>query len=118
MTDSGSVRYELEFEDTFDAFVLDTSRWFPYHLPHWSNREQAAARYELGGGLLRLRIEQDQPRGARSSTGRFGCRRCRPASSPGTKAGGSVSTVSARTPSSGRHRPASGSIRRSTVGSR
>src|SRR6266545_1551440 len=61
MTDSGSVRYELEFEDTFDAGVLDTSRWFPYHLPHWSNREQAAARYELGGGLLRLRIEQDQP---------------------------------------------------------
>src|SRR6266568_4193704 len=35
MTDSGGVRYELEFEDTFDADVLDTRRWLPYDLPQW-----------------------------------------------------------------------------------
>jgi hypothetical protein len=61
LTDNSEVRYELEFEDTFDGDVLDTGRWFAYHLPQWSKRERAAARYELGGGLLRLRIEQDQP---------------------------------------------------------
>lgn len=61
LTDNSEVRYELEFEDTFDGDVLDTGRWFAYHLPQWSSRERAAARYELGGGLLRLRIEQDQP---------------------------------------------------------
>ena len=26
-------RYELEFEDTFDADVLDERRWIPYYLP-------------------------------------------------------------------------------------
>ena len=52
--------YELEFEDTFDGDVLDTSRWLPYYLPHWSGRQRSAARYELGGGCLRLLIEADQ----------------------------------------------------------
>ena len=53
--------YELEFEDTFDGPTLDPARWLPYHLPQWSSREQAAARYRLGDGLLRLVIEADQP---------------------------------------------------------
>jgi hypothetical protein len=53
------VRFELEFEDTFDGAELDASRWLPYYLPHWSSRERAAARYEAGGGL-RLLIEADQ----------------------------------------------------------
>jgi Glycosyl hydrolases family 16 len=53
--------YELEFEDTFDGDVLDERRWFPYHLPQWSSRAAAAARYAVGGGRLRLRIEEDQP---------------------------------------------------------
>lgn len=61
MTETSEARYMLEFEDTFDANVLDPARWLPYHLPQWSSRELAAARYELGGGLLRLRIERDQP---------------------------------------------------------
>jgi glycosyl hydrolase family 16 len=52
--------YELEFEDTFDGDALDASRWIPHYLPHWSSREQAAARYEIGGGSLRLLIEDDQ----------------------------------------------------------
>jgi hypothetical protein len=53
--------YELEFEDTFDAGVLDETRWLPYYLPQWSSREASAARYATGGGTLRLCIEEDQP---------------------------------------------------------
>jgi hypothetical protein len=52
--------YELVFEDTFDGDVLGESRWMPYYLPHWSSREASAARYEIGGGVLRLVIEADQ----------------------------------------------------------
>jgi Glycosyl hydrolases family 16 len=52
--------YELEFEDTFEGDTLDESRWLPCYLPHWSSREASAARYEVGGGTLRLRIEADQ----------------------------------------------------------
>ena len=50
----------LEFEDNFDRDSLDDRRWLPYYLPHWSSRELAAARYDVGGGCLRLRIEEDQ----------------------------------------------------------
>ena len=53
--------YELVFEDRFDGEALDETRWLPYHLPQWSSREQAAARYRLGDGNLRLVIEADQP---------------------------------------------------------
>jgi hypothetical protein len=51
---------ELEFEDTFDGDTLDPAHWIPHYLPHWSSRERAAARYELGGGCLRLLITADQ----------------------------------------------------------
>jgi hypothetical protein len=54
------ARYEIEFEDTFDDDVLSERRWVPFYLPHWSSRERAAARYEVGGGQLRLLIESDQ----------------------------------------------------------
>jgi hypothetical protein len=61
MADSVSkAGYELEFEDTFDGDTLDQKRWLPYYLPQWSSREAAAARYQLGGGVLRLLIEDDQ----------------------------------------------------------
>jgi hypothetical protein len=53
--------FELEFEDTFDGGELDLDRWLPYYFPHWSSRERSAARYELGGGALRLLIDADQP---------------------------------------------------------
>jgi hypothetical protein len=56
----GKAGYVLEFEDTFDGGILDAGRWLPYHLPQWSSREDAAARYRLGGGVLRLQIEADQ----------------------------------------------------------
>jgi Glycosyl hydrolases family 16 len=54
------VRYELEFDEPFGGDTLDLTRWLPYYLPHWSSRELAAARYEVGGGELRLLIEEDQ----------------------------------------------------------
>ncbi len=53
--------YELEFEDTFEGDALDLRRWIPHHLPQWSSRERSAARYAVGDGRLRLRIEPDQP---------------------------------------------------------
>jgi glycosyl hydrolase family 16 len=58
--DGVKAGYELEFEDTFDGDTLDEGRWIPYYLPHWSSRERSAARYEIGGGCLRLLIEADQ----------------------------------------------------------
>ena len=32
----------------------------PYYLPQWSSRAASAARYQIGGGALRLVIEADQ----------------------------------------------------------
>lgn len=52
--------YELEFEDDFEAPFLDRNRWYPYYLPQWSSRERSRARYRVGDGKLRLRIEADQ----------------------------------------------------------
>ena len=52
--------FELEFEDTFDGPELDTRRWLPHYLPHWSSRERSAARYQLRDGALHLLIEADQ----------------------------------------------------------
>lgn len=53
-------RHGLEFEDTFVDDALDERLWVPHHLPQWSSRELSAARYEVGGGRLRLLIEADQ----------------------------------------------------------
>ena len=53
--------YLLEVDETFAGPDLDRSLWLPYYLPHWSSRAAAAARYRLGDGGLRLRIEEDQP---------------------------------------------------------
>jgi hypothetical protein len=52
--------YELAVEDRFDGDRLDDRIWFPYHLPHWSSRARAAARYVLTGGQLQLLIHEDQ----------------------------------------------------------
>jgi hypothetical protein len=54
-------RYALEVEDTFESLTLDPGLWIPYYLPHWSSRQASAARYSVGGGSLRLRIDADQP---------------------------------------------------------
>lgn len=54
-------RYTVDFDEDFSAEELDPARWFPYYLPHWAGRERAAARYDLRGGTLRLRIDADSP---------------------------------------------------------
>jgi len=54
------VRFELEFEDTFEGDDLDLGRWVPSYLPQWSSRARSAARYEVSDGRLRLRIDHDQ----------------------------------------------------------
>jgi hypothetical protein len=51
---------KLEFADEFTGPRLDTSKWIPYYLPHWSSRAQAAARYSFGTSGLVLRIDADQ----------------------------------------------------------
>jgi hypothetical protein len=53
-------QFELEFEDQFTDNELDTTRWIPYSLPHWSSWERSAARYAIDDGYLRLLIERDQ----------------------------------------------------------
>jgi hypothetical protein len=40
---------------------LDPDRWVAHNLPHWTTPERSAARYELRPGVLRLRIDADQP---------------------------------------------------------
>jgi hypothetical protein len=52
--------YALDREDTFEAAELDASLWLPCYLPQWSSREASAARYDVGGGRLRLRVDADQ----------------------------------------------------------
>jgi hypothetical protein len=52
--------YRLEFHDEFDGTVLDTDKWFPYYLPHWSSRAQSKPNYTFENGNLVLQISKDQ----------------------------------------------------------
>ena len=54
-------RYELEVDERFDSDGLDEGLWLRHYLPHWSSRAASAARFDVGGGELRLRIDADQP---------------------------------------------------------
>ncbi len=54
-------RFELEFEDTFASDSLDTQKWIPNYLPHWSTWDRAAARYTIADSQLHLEIEKTQP---------------------------------------------------------
>ena len=55
------TRFELEFDEDFAGQELDPGRWCAHYLPHWTTPQRSAARYELGPGGLRLRIDADQP---------------------------------------------------------
>ncbi len=52
--------YRLTLDESFAGPALDPRIWLPFHLPHWSSRREAAARYTVGDGGLRLRIDADQ----------------------------------------------------------
>jgi hypothetical protein len=45
----------------FAGDSLDSGRWIPHYLPHWSTRERSAARYTVADGCLSLLIDEDQP---------------------------------------------------------
>lgn len=53
--------YVLELDERFTSNRLDLDRWVPHYLPHWTTPERSAARFDVGDGLLRLRIDLDQP---------------------------------------------------------
>ena len=53
--------YELAFDEDFTDPALDSDKWVAHYLPHWTTPERSAARYELRPGVLRLRIDADQP---------------------------------------------------------
>ena len=55
------AHYELEFDADFSGPDLDLAQWVPHYLPQWSSREQTLARYDVGDGLLTLRVDADQP---------------------------------------------------------
>jgi hypothetical protein len=61
--------YAIEVEDAFDAPTLDEMLWIARYLPHWTSADRAAARYDVGGGTLRLRIDGDQPAWCPEHTG-------------------------------------------------
>ena len=53
--------YVLELDERFESNRLDVGRWVSHYLPQWTTPERSAARFDVGGGLLRLRIDVDQP---------------------------------------------------------
>ncbi|MCF6734379.1 glycosyl hydrolase family protein [Blastococcus sp. KM273129] len=53
--------YEVAFDEHFAGSELDPERWVAHYLPHWTTPERSAARFDLLGGALRLRIDADQP---------------------------------------------------------
>ncbi len=57
----GKPGWVLTAHDEFDEPELNTDLWIPYYLEYRTERERAAARYELRDGHLVLRIDQDQP---------------------------------------------------------
>jgi hypothetical protein len=52
--------YILQFNDEFDEPTLDTNKWVPFYLPHWSSRALSAPRYYFEDGNLVLQITKDQ----------------------------------------------------------
>lgn len=53
--------YILEFNDEFDGPEIDTDKWLPYYLPHWSSRAASAPKYTFADSCLVLQITHDQP---------------------------------------------------------
>jgi hypothetical protein len=44
----------------FEGGDLDSGRWVPYYLPHWSSRSSSRATYAVSGSVLRLTIPTSQ----------------------------------------------------------
>jgi hypothetical protein len=52
--------YKLEFNDEFDQPGLDTHKWLPFYLPHWSSMALSRPDYFRQNGSLVLQITKDQ----------------------------------------------------------
>ena len=52
--------YTLEFNDEFGGPNIDTDKWVPFYLPHWSSRAQSAPNYYFEDGNVILQITKDQ----------------------------------------------------------
>lgn len=52
--------YILEWNDEFEGPELNTTKWLPYYLPHWSSRKQSIPQYTFRDGMLVLQITEDQ----------------------------------------------------------
>lgn len=48
-------------DERFGGDSLDRRVWFPYYLPHWSSRAQAAAAWSIRDGELHLSIPAEHP---------------------------------------------------------
>lgn len=73
-TEWDTVGYTADFVEEFAGPGLSASRWLPYHLPHWSSRGQAAARYRVP-----IDVREPHTYGVRWEPGRTACyvdRRC------------------------------------------
>lgn len=54
--------YTLDFQEEFDGTTLNTSKWLPSYLPHWtSTPANAQARYTVANGVLTERLDADTP---------------------------------------------------------
>ncbi|WP_329611683.1 glycoside hydrolase family 16 protein [Kitasatospora herbaricolor] len=54
--------YTLDFQEEFDGPSLNTSKWLPSYLPHWtSTPANAQARYTIANGTLTERLDADTP---------------------------------------------------------
>ena len=52
--------YTLLFDEEFVSPFLDSTKWLPYYLPHWSSRELSKPNYEVKDGKLILKITENQ----------------------------------------------------------
>lgn len=50
-----------DIDDDFAAPALRRDLWVDHYLPHWTTPERSAARFDLDGDGIRLRIDEDQP---------------------------------------------------------
>ncbi|WP_051844597.1 glycoside hydrolase family 16 protein [Streptomyces globisporus] len=54
--------YTLDFQEEFNGTSLDTNKWLPSYLPHWtSTPRNAQARYTIADGVLTERLDADTP---------------------------------------------------------
>jgi Glycosyl hydrolases family 16 len=53
-------KYQLQFEDDFDAPILNEKNWLPFYLPQWSSRKASAPNYKIENSNLVLQISEEQ----------------------------------------------------------